>query len=298
MSIRVNPNLSADLLSDLQISRLQLNQALQKLASGSNINSPSDDPAGAAILVENQAEQNQIDQFQRNITDLTSVLQTGDSALSSATAAVTQALSLGIEAGNSILNASDLQAIASQLSGIRNQLLGIANTTVSGNFIFAGTSVDTAAFVLNPADPSGVTYQGNNGVNSIDLANGQNAAINLPGDQLFTNPSGSVFGALTQLINAVQSGNGIPAATAALSQAFNVLNTQRLFYGTTLSEISSTSSFLNGEALQLSSQASSISGADIAAVVASLAQAQTGQTALLTAEGKALALPTLFDFLA
>ncbi len=228
----------------------------------------------------------------------TSVLQTGDSALSSATAAVTQALSLGIEAGNSILNASDLQAIASQLSGIRNQLLGIANTTVSGNFIFAGTSVDTAPFVLNPADPSGVTYQGNNGVNSIDLANGQNAAINLPGDQLFTNPSGSVFGALTQFIAAVQSGNGIPAANAALSQAFNVLNTQRLFYGTTLSEITSTSSFLSGEELQLNSQASSIGGADIAAVVASLAQAQTGQTALLTAEGKALALPTLFDFLA
>jgi len=298
MSIRVNPNISADLLSDLQISQLQLNQALQKLASGSNINSPSDDPAGAAILVENQAERNQIDQFQRNITDLTSVLQTGDSAMSSATTAVTQALSLGIEAGNSTLNAADLQAIASQLTGIRNQLLGIANTTVSGNFIFAGTSVDTAPFVLNPADPSGVTYQGNNGVNSIDLANGQNAAINLPGDQIFTNPSGSVFGALTQLINAVQSGNGIPAANAALSQAFNVLNTQRLFYGTTLSEISSTSSFLNGEALQLNSQASSIGGADIAAVVASLAQAQTGQTALLTAEGKALALPTLFDFLA
>jgi flagellar hook-associated protein 3 FlgL len=298
MSLRVNPNFSSDFIADLQILNLQVSQDLRQLASGSSINSPSDDPTGAAILVQNQAQQSQIDQFQRNITDLTSVLQTGDSALNSATTALTQALSLGIEAGNSNLNSTDLQAIANQLIGIRNQMLGIANTSVSGNFIFAGTSVDTAPFVLDPTSASGVTYQGNTGANSIDLANGATAQINLPGNQIFANASGSVFGALTQLINAVQSGTGIPAANAALSQAFSVLTTQRLFYGSTIDEISSTSSFLNGESLQLSSQASSIGGADIPAVVASLSQAQTAQTALLATEGKALALPTLFDFLA
>ena len=78
--------------------------------------------------------------------------------------------------------------------------------------IFAGTAVDVTPFVLNAADPSGVTYQGNSGVNSIDLANGESAPINLPGNQIFTNASGNVFGALTQLINAVQSDSGIPAA--------------------------------------------------------------------------------------
>jgi flagellin-like hook-associated protein FlgL len=47
-SIRVNPNVLPDLLSALAQTRQQENTATLELASGSRINQPSDDPAGAA----------------------------------------------------------------------------------------------------------------------------------------------------------------------------------------------------------------------------------------------------------
>lgn len=297
MPLRVNPNLSTDFFAELQIVRRQQNQALQQLASGSRINAPSDDPAGAAALLENQSQSDQVDQFQKNIQDLQPQLQAADSALSSVVSAVTQAISLGVEGGNSTLGASNLQSLAQEVSGIRDEILGIANTSVQGQYIFSGTLTKTAPYVLDAASPSGVSYQGNTGVNSIQLSNGQTAPINLPGSQLFSNPGGDLFGALQQLITALQTGTGVSAATAALSQAFSLLDNVRTFYGTTLNELNNSETFLSNESVQLSTQATQIAGADLAAATTTLAQTQTATTALLTSQGKALSLPTLFDFL-
>jgi len=297
MPLRVNPNISNDFFAELQIVRQQQNQALEQLASGRRINSPSDDPSGAASLLENQAQADQVDQFQKNIQDVQPQLQAADSALSSAVSALTQAISLGVEGGNSTYSPSELQSLAQQVSGIRDEILGIANTSVQGQFIFAGTLTNAAPYVLNPASPSGVSYVGNSNVNYIELSNGQSAAVNMSGSQLFSNPAGDIFGALQQLITALQTGTGVPAATTALSQAYSVLTNQRTFYGTTLNELNNSESFLSNESVQLSSQASLIAGADLAKVTTQLSQAETATTALLTSQGKVLSQPTLFDYL-
>jgi len=297
MSLRVNPNISTDFFAELQILRQQQNQALQQLASGSRINSPSDDPAGETAILENNAQSDEVDQFQKNIQNLEPQLQQADSALNSASSALTQAISLAVEGGNSTLSASDRQSLAEQISGIRNELLGIANTSDEGEFLFAGTNVTTAPYTLNPVAPSGVTYNGNSDVNSIQISNGQTININLPGNQLFSNPSGDVFNALNQIINALQTGVGIPAASDVLNQAFDVFNNERTFYGTTLDQLDSSNSFLSNESVQLSSQASQISDADLAQVTTNLQQTETATEALFAAQGDILAQPTLFDYL-
>ena len=297
MSIRVNPDIAPDLLADLQLLQSQQNTANLQLASGQSINFPSDDPAGAAGLVLNHAQASQIDQFQKNISSLETTLQIGDSTMTSVVEAFTQAITLGVEGGNSSLSASDLQAIAQQVQGIRNQILGLANTSSEGVFLFSGTDVGTQPYTLNSAAPDGVAYNGNNGVDSIQLSSGQAVQINIPGSQVFTNSAGDVFGALNQLITALQSGTGIAAANQAMDQAFNVLDTQRLFFGTTLAQVQSTGNFLSNDQLQLSTQASQLSGADLASALTTLDQTQLASQALLESAGRTLSLPSLLDFL-
>ena len=51
-AIRVNPNPTPDLLAALAEVQQQVNTATLQLATGSRINQPSDDPAGAAQLVQ------------------------------------------------------------------------------------------------------------------------------------------------------------------------------------------------------------------------------------------------------
>lgn len=297
MTLRVNPNIVPDILAGANNLKQQLNQADLQLASGRSINSPSDDPSGTAALVLNHAAQSSTDTFQRNISSLQSTLQIADSALNSAVNVINQAISLGVESGNSTLSSGDRQAIAQELSGIQQQLLSIANTTSGGTFLFAGTLVETQPFALNPASPSGVTYSGNSSVTQVEIANGQTVTVNVPGDSLFLNPSGSLLGAINQLITAVQTNTGIAAASDALGQASTVFDSQRTAYGTSLNQLQSTGTFLSGQQLQLSAQENKIDAADIGKVASNFSQAQVAYTALLEAEGKILNLPNLLSFL-
>lgn len=297
MSARVDPNILPDLLSGLNETRQQLNTADAELASGRSINEPSDNPAATAALVLNHAQQSQTDTFQQNITDLQSKMQIADSALSSAETAIQQAISVGVEAGNSTLSDQDRQAIAQQLSGIQQQLVGIANSTAGGTYLFGGTLVTTQPFTPNASDPSGVTYSGNSSVLSVEIANGQSVTTNVPGDQLFLNSAGSVFGAINQLINAVQSNTGIAAANISLGQAAGQFSTERLAYGTSLNQLQSTETFLANDQVQLRTQESNIASADLAQVTTNFSQADVAYQSLLQAEGKVLNLPTLLDYL-
>jgi flagellar hook-associated protein 3 FlgL len=296
MTIRVNPNIVPDLVAGIQTVRQQINTADSELASGRTINQPSDNPSGTAALVLNHDAQDSADTFQRNIGDLQNTLQIADSALNSAVTALNQAISVGVEAGNSDLSSSDRQAIANQLIGIQQQLLSIANTTSGGTFLFSGTAVETQPFTLDAASATGVDYNGNNSVTSVEIANGENVATNVPGSQLFLNPAGSVFGALQQLITAVQTNTGIASANTALGTAYSQFTTTRLQYGTTLNQLQSTSTFLSNEQLQLSTQENNIDAADIAQVTTNFSQAEIAYQSLLAAEGKILNLPNLISF--
>jgi flagellar hook-associated protein 3 FlgL len=297
MSIRVNPNILPDLLAGLNQARQQLNQADLELASGRSINEPSDNPAGTSALILNHAAQSQTDTYQQNVSDLQSKLQIADSSLNSAVSVIDQAISLGVEAGNGTLSNGDRQAIAQQLSGIQQQLVGIGNTTAGGTYLFAGTQVETAPFTVNSAAAAGVTYNGNSSVTSVQIANGQSVNVNVPGDQLFLNPSGSVLGSINQLITAVQNNSGISAAVTALGQASNEFDTQRLSYGTALNELQTTGTFLTNEQSQLSTQETNIDGADIAKVATQFSQANIAYTSLLEGEAKILNLPNILSLL-
>jgi flagellar hook-associated protein 3 FlgL len=295
MSILVNPNIVPDILAGINQIQEQLNQADAELGSGRSINAPSDDPAGTAALILNHAEQSTTDTFQRNIGDLQNTMNVADSALNSAVNVINQAISLGVEAGNSDLSDQDRQAIANQLIGIQQELLGVANTSLGGNFLFGGTLVESQPFTLDGASPNGVDYNGNNSVTNVEIDNGQSVAVNVPGSQLFLNGAGNLFASLQQLIAAVQSNSGIAAANVALGQASTVFDSQRLAYGTVLNQLQTTNNFLSSQGLQLSTQESNIDQANIPQVVTQFSQAQVAYSALLQAESNVLNLPNILD---
>jgi flagellar hook-associated protein 3 FlgL len=296
--MRVNPNFSPDILNDLYTTESQADTALEQLASGQLINMPSDNPAGASELVQNQAEQGQTDQFLQNTSSVEGLLQTADSTLSSVVSALNQAISVGTEGANGTNSAADLQAMAQQVQGIQSQVFGWANATYQGNYIFAGTATDAPAFVLNPAAPDGVTYNGNTDTNTVQVAEGNSIQANLPGSQLFQGAGGDVMGALQQLITALRTGNttAVGTATTQLSGALNYLSQQRVFYGNALEQLTSNQSYLQTEQVNLKSAANSIDGVNLATASNNLSQAETAQNATLAALAKVIP-QTLLQYL-
>jgi flagellar hook-associated protein 3 FlgL len=283
--MRVNPDFTPDILNDLFQQQAQEQTYIQELSTGKSVNQPSDNPAAAAADVQNQALQSQTDQYLQNTSNLEGTLQTADSALSSVVTSLNQAISLGVQGGNSDLSPADMQALAQQVQSIQSQVVQAANTSYEGSYLFGGTATSSAPFTLDSAQPSGVTYNGNSGVNDVEIAPGTSIPVNVPGSQIFEGASGNVMGSLQQLVTALQSGNStsVAAATTQVSGALSYLSQQRVFYGSAISQLDSNQSYLQQDQVNLQTQENTLVGANMATVATELSQAQTAQSATLAA---------------
>jgi flagellar hook-associated protein 3 FlgL len=296
--MRVNPNYTPDILTDLFQQQSQEQTYIQQLATGLRVNQPSNDPAAAAADVENQSLQSQTDQYLQNTSNLEGTLQTADSALSSVVTALTQAISLGTQGANGGLSSSNQQEIAQQVQSIQSQIVQLANTSYQGSYIFAGTASQSAPFTLDPTQPSGVLYNGNTGLNNVQIAEGSSIQTNLPGSQVFQGAGGSVMGSLQNLVTALQSGNvtNIGTATTQVSSALNYLSQQRVFYGSAINQLNSNQTDLQNEQVSLQSEQNTLVGANLATAATDLSQAQNAQSATLAALAQILP-QSLLDYL-
>ena len=281
--MRVNPNPLPDLLSAISQTQQQINQDLEQISSGQTINRPSDNPAGAAMLVRNAGQTAESDQFLRSISGLSGELQNADSALSSVVTALQRAISLGTEGANGTLNDSDRAALASEVQGIQSDLVNLANLSYQGKFVFAGTATQTAPYVLDSTSPSGVRYVGNGTVNDVTVGDHLSVKANMPGSQLFSGNGTDMFQSIQDLLTSLQSGNNIPAAVSEVSNSYSYINAQRVFYGNTINQLNSQQTFLNSETTQLAKQQNTIAGTDLSKVISDLVNAQTSRQATLEA---------------
>lgn len=296
--MRINPNPLPDLLATLNVNQQQINTDLEEIASGQSVNEPSDDPAAAAMLVQNADQTSQADQFLRSIGSVSAEMQNADSSLNSVVTILQRAISLGTEGANGTLNSSDREAVAAEVQGIQSQLLSLANLSYQGSFVFAGTATQTAPYVLDSNSPSGVNYVGNSNTNSITLGNNFSLQTNLPGSELFSSPGNDVFQALQDLVTNLQSGNttGIGTAVTEVSNAYNYINTQRVFYGNAINQLNSQQTYLNSETTQLAQQQNTLGAADLPSVISNLENAEVSRQAALEAMSNTLQ-NNLFSYL-
>jgi flagellar hook-associated protein 3 FlgL len=294
--MRVNPNPYPDLLNDVAQTQQQIATDEQEIASGQSVNLPSDNPAAAAELVENANQTSQVDQFERSLGSIQGEMQSADATLSSVTSALQQAISLGVEGATGTVNSADRAAIAVQVQGIQSQLLSLANLSYQGNYVFGGTNNQTVPYVLDSNSPSGVTYQGNTGVNSVTLGSQFSLQTNLPGSQLFSASGNDVFQSIQDLITSLQSGNGIGAAVTEIGTASNYIEAQSVFYGNALNQLTAQQTYLGSETTELAQQQNTLGAADLPNVISNLTSAQTSLQATLEAIGQT-ANTNLFQYL-
>jgi len=294
--MRVNPDLQSSLLNALDRANERQQEVLNQLSSGSRIQTPSDDPAGAAALVGVQADDAATQQYSDNANALQMRMQAADSALNSVGIALQRALSLGVEGGDGTLSDSDRSSIANELSGIKDQLLQLSNSTLQGTYLFAGTSVSTTPYATDNNSPTGVTYKGNALSNQVEV--GQNYWINanVPGSAIFGDGTNGVFKAISDLIDALQSNTTTDTATGEINDMIGQVSTARVNYGNAMNQLSSSQGILSSEHIQLQQQISNLSATNMAQAASDLATSETSRNALLDVIAKTNGT-SLFDYL-
>jgi flagellar hook-associated protein 3 FlgL len=284
--MRVDPNYITNLAGSLDQIQANQQQLTAELSSGVRVNSISQDPlaAGENVLLLNQIQQD--DSFTQTSSLVTGQLQVADSALGSVVTQLTQAISLATSANNGTLNSSDVQSVGNQISGILAEVESLANTSYQGQFIFAGGQTSTAPFsTSNATSPSVTSYNGDSGVNYLQMPNGQKIQLNVPGNQIFLGAgSSSVFATLNNLVADYSSGNVNTQQavndTTALNSALNYVSQQRVTLDNSITRLTAATDAVTSQQTQLTAAQTNLMQADVPQVATELSLNETQQTAL------------------
>jgi flagellar hook-associated protein 3 FlgL len=180
----------------------RLSQTQMQLSLGKKILTPTDDPVGAARVIDLNQGIKQTEQYQNNISAARQRLSLEDGVLQDAVNVLHRIKELGVQGLNATNSQSDRTSIAVEMKGLNEQLLGLANTrNANGEYLFSGYKTDTPAFSKNGA--GGYVYNGDANQRSIQIATDRRIADGDYGSSVFGVPTGSAPATATSPVDNV-----------------------------------------------------------------------------------------------
>ena len=189
----------------------KLSQTQQQLSTGKRINTPADDPAGAARVLDIKEHIATVEQYERNANLLKTELALEENALVGVNNLLQRVRELTIQASNDTNNADNRQSIAEEIRVRLNELVALSNSKDgNGDYLFAGFQDSNQPFSFSGGT---VAYNGDQGQTFLQVG----ARVQVP-----SNDSGAaVFqlidtgnGVYTALDNPANTGTGIVGTTA------------------------------------------------------------------------------------
>ncbi|BAN49913.1 flagellar hook-associated protein FlgL [Metapseudomonas resinovorans] len=168
-----NAQITAMMSNSMNANSAEIGKLMQQMATGQRMMLPSDDPIASVRVLRVQREEASLEQYRKNIANLSSNLSTQEANLQASSDSMLSARDLLLWAGNVGANASeDLAAIAGELETIENTIASFANVRdEEGRYLFSGTLSDRPAVTFDSATGS-YTLTGNDKHRQAAVANG------------------------------------------------------------------------------------------------------------------------------
>jgi len=217
MALTVNTNIaSLNTQRNLQSSSNALNTSMQRLSTGSRINSAKDDAAGLQISNRMTSQINGLGVAVRNANDGISIAQTAEGALQQSTNILQRMRDLALQSANGSNSSADRDSLQKEVGQLKTELDRIATTTS-----FGGQKILTGGF-------KGVAFQVGSNANetiSVSVASAQTKDL---GKINTVSYAGFAFG-------------GVGTVEATAGAASSKVGTQNLTFSTTTNGVAKTS---------------------------------------------------------
>ena len=222
----VNTNISALRSSEaMRQTESAMGDAMERLSTGSRINSASDAAAGSAIASKMEAQTRSLAVAVRNANDAISLTQTAEGALGEVEDILQRIRELAVQSGNSTLNASDRVQLQAEADALTAEIDAIASqTNFNSVSLFDGTNTsvsmqvginarDTLSIALQKTDVASLGIGSSNTTRAI-TSERVTAFADTDADQIKINGENFASGDLTA---ATVPLNGINVDTSALA---------------------------------------------------------------------------------
>src|SRR5699024_8689186 len=152
MALSVNTNVSAlNTQRNLNSSSNALATSLQRLSTGSRINSAKDDAAGLQIANRLTSQVNGLNIAVKNANDGISMAQTAEGALEQSTNILQRMRDLSLQSANGSNSEEERSALNAEVTELKKELDRIANTTSFGGRKLLDGSYGSTAFQVGAA---------------------------------------------------------------------------------------------------------------------------------------------------
>lgn len=146
----------------------KLSKTQMQVATGKRIFKPSEDPVGAAKVVDLKVSQKTIDQYQKNIEAARARLGIEESILGNSTDLLQRVRELAIAANNDSQTNETRGFIAHEVDQLLDEMVNMANTTDgAGDYIFSGSKTNYRPFVAT--ENGEYNYEGDDTQRNIQI---------------------------------------------------------------------------------------------------------------------------------
>jgi flagellin len=261
----INTNVAAQISANaLAKNDRAMTQSMQRLATGTRINSAADDAAGLAVASKLSSQITGLGQAVRNGNDAIAVLQTADGAMIEVGNMLQRMRELAVQGGNGTLSSTDLTALNTEFAALQTEIERIAdNTQWNGDNLLDGTAGTNGLMTFQ------VGYEANQTitVNLGDLQTDGDAAYSagIAAGGIFTNDIDSI------VINTVADAN---TSLTALDVSIAGLDAKRSVIGSALNTLEFAVDSLSNARQNAQAARSRIADTDYATETTELARTQ------------------------
>lgn len=287
--------LSSNLLRNLNTSYTKMSKLQEQIESGSIISRPSDDPVVAVKGMGYRVDIDKIEQYQRNIGEVNTWIDTTDDALDQVGTSLIRVQELVTQAANDSNTDDERKKIEAEIDQIQQQIRDIANTKVGENYIFSGTNTNTPLYT----DTKAGTMQTGTGLAetiTINVFDGVTMQVNIEGEDFFS----KIDTMMTDVSNALKktdsSGQEIGDLLNKIQGQSNVVLEQRAVVGARQNRAELMANRLSMQEINVTKQMSNNEDTDYSKAITEMTTAESIHQASLSVGAKIIQ-QTLVDFI-
>jgi flagellar hook-associated protein 3 FlgL len=177
----------------------------EQASSGDKLVTASDDPVGAARLLQLEQQKAMLGQYSSNINALNTAQAQEESVLDSINTVLQKVSELAVRAGGASLNDDDRKSIGAEVAQAEEQLLNLMNSKdANGRYIFSGASSNTQPFVRN--SDGTYSYQGDQTQLELKIGDSMSLGLNDTGWDVFQQAINAARSTTTMTAPAVDDG--------------------------------------------------------------------------------------------
>lgn len=190
----------------------KLNEKIQKtqekISTGKNILSASDDPVAAVNLSVAKEQRDLLSRFQENANAAKNRLDLSDEIFDQSIVTLTRIMELTVQAGN---GTGDTTAILQEIDALKEVMIEMANTRdAQGQALFSGFRTNSVPFEVQ-LDGS-VEYKGDRGQHSVQLSESMKVKTSIDGGSAFmriktADGTHGIFDIIDNSFNSVKTSN-------------------------------------------------------------------------------------------